>query len=76
MTRQGLARHAPKRDENEKDIVAALTLVGATVQPISAKGCPDLLVGWKNPGGERRTLLFEVKMPGKHLNENQVEWHN
>lgn len=51
-----MSRWARKRDVNERDIVTALRCMGASVQQLDAKGCPDLLVGW-----EGVTLLMEVK---------------
>lgn len=51
-----MSRWARKRDDNERDIVTALRCFGASVQPLDAKGCPDLLVGY-----EGVTLLMEVK---------------
>lgn len=70
-------RRAAKVDANQADIVAALRMAGATVQPLHAvgKGCPDLLVGY-----QRVNYLLEVKdgskVPSaKKLTEDQVEWH-
>ena len=70
---------ARRTDDNQREIVAALRAIGATVQDLSAvgKGCPDLLVGMQG-----RNLLLEVKKPpgprggqaGK-LTEDQVSWH-
>ena len=70
-------RRAAKVDANQSDIVAALRMAGATVQPLHAvgKGCPDLLVGY-----QRVNYLLEVKDGSKvpsaqKLTEDQVEWH-
>ena len=70
-------RRAAKVDANQADIVAALRMAGATVQPLHAvgKGCPDLLVGY-----QRVNYLLEVKGGSKvpsaqKLTEDQVEWH-
>ncbi|MFZ8927411.1 MAG: hypothetical protein ACO3CU_11710 [Candidatus Nanopelagicales bacterium] len=70
-------RRAAKVDANQADIVAALRMAGATVQPLHAvgKGCPDLLVGY-----QRVNYLLEVKDGSKvpsaqKLTEDQVEWH-
>ena len=70
-------RRAAKVDANQADIVAALRMAGATVQPLHAvgKGCPDLLVGY-----QRDNYLLEVKDGSKvpsaqKLTEDQVEWH-
>lgn len=64
-------RKAAKRDANEPDIITALTACGATVEQLSGKDMPDLLVGWHG-----LTLLAEVKVPktGK-LTEGQASWH-
>lgn len=51
-----LHRRAARRDDNEAAIVEALTAAGASVTPISAKGAPDLLVGYRG-----KTRLMEVK---------------
>lgn len=63
-------RQAAKRDGNERAIVVGLRRAGASVQQLSAKGCPDLLVGFR-----QRTHLLEVKEPGKKLTPDQTEWH-
>lgn len=68
----------PKRvDANQKEIVAALRKVGATVQTLHevGKGCPDLLVAFRGVN-----YLLEVKdgkkTPSKQrLNEDEQEWH-
>lgn len=70
MSSGGLPRRAAKRDKNEAAIVAALEEIGATVQPLSGKGIPDLLVGFRG-----QTFLLEVKDKGKHLTDDQVQWH-
>lgn len=49
-------RRAARRDNNEVQIVAALTAAGASVTHLSAPGVPDLLVGYRGA-----TLLLEVK---------------
>jgi hypothetical protein len=51
-------RRAARVDANQAEIVKALRKIGATVQPLHAvgKGCPDLLVGWR-----QGNYLFEVK---------------
>lgn len=48
-------RRASRRDENEAAIVAALEAAGCSVERISAKGIPDLLVGYRGS-----TLILEV----------------
>lgn len=64
------AQRNPKRDANEKDIKEALERVGAFVTPLSAEGCPDLLVIYH---GEK--YLLEVKMPKGKLTPAQTVWH-
>ena len=68
---------AAKVDANQSEIVFALRGVGATVQHLHAvgKGCPDLLVGYRN-----QNILMEVKdgakpPSGRKLTPDQVEWH-
>lgn len=55
-----LSRRNPKRDANEKAIVAALRAVGLEVTQISGKGAPDLLVRCNCPG-RPHLWAFEVK---------------
>lgn len=64
-------RTAAKRDGNEREIIDALKAVGASVQPLSAKGCPDLLVGYR---GEN--ILMEVKLPKGKLTDDEQVWHD
>jgi len=59
-----------KRDANEPEIVKALRKHGATVQPLSVGGVPDLLVGYMGVN-----LLFEVKSDKGTLTEDQKVWH-
>lgn len=63
-------RTAARRDKNEREIVDALTGVGASVQRLSDKGVPDLLVS------HHGTLyLMEVKRPKQgRLTPEQIEW--
>lgn len=63
-------RIAAKRDLVEPEIITALRAVGATVQPLSAKGCPDLLVGYKGVN-----YLLEVKTGKAKLTEDEQTWH-
>ena len=70
-------RRASKVDENQREIVAALRGVGASVAPLHAvgKGVPDLLVGYRGVN-----LLLEVKDGDKapsdrRLTPQQIEWH-
>lgn len=51
-----MSKYPRKRDDNEKEIIAALRARGASVQQIDAAGVPDLLVGLDGV-----THLLEVK---------------
>ena len=53
---------AKRVDVNQKDIVNALKMFGVSVVDLSSvgKGCPDLLIGFKN-----KTYLIEVKRDSK-----------
>lgn len=61
-----------RTDANQAAIVHQLEAWGLRVQSLHevGQGVPDLLVGL--PGFN---VLVEVKVPGKKLNERQVEWH-
>ena len=72
-----MMRRAAKVDANQREIVAALRAVGATVQPLHSvgQGCPDLLAGYRNVN-----LLLEVKDGAKppsarKLTRDQSDWH-
>jgi hypothetical protein len=70
-------RRNPRRDMSESGIIRALTALGCFVQPLSAKGAPDLLVALNG-----RMLLMECKAPagplggvsGRGLTEDQQRW--
>ena len=69
-----LHRRASKRDGNERSIIDALEQAGASVSQLSAKGVPDLLVGFR-----RENHLIEVKDPAqvpskRRLSVDQVDW--
>lgn len=64
-----LKRYAAKRDKNEGDIITTLRAVGATVQQISIKGCPDLLVGYHD-----QNFLLEVKGAKGKLTDDEQTW--
>ena len=72
-----LSRRNPRRDMSEPGIIRALSALGCSVQPLSGKGVPDLLVGLNG-----RTILLEVKAPagplggvsGRGLTEDQQKW--
>lgn len=63
-------RRAPRRDQNEAAIIAALRATGATVVQISAAGVPDLLVGYQG-----QNYLIECKLGRNGLTPAQKEWH-
>ena len=73
-----LYRRAPRRDGAEPAIVAALSALGCSVQPLSGKGVPDLLVGIRG-----LNILLECKAPvgplggthGRELTDDQRIWH-
>lgn len=70
-----LHRHAAKRDLNEREIIEALTAAGATVEQLSKKGVPDLLVGYVDPEtGEPTNILIEVKSGRGKLTPDEQEW--
>ena len=78
-----LWRRAARKDSNHQAIVAVLRQHGASVVNLNAPGCPDLLVGFVRPDGERVNVLVEVKRPvGKRggtsrgkLNDVQEAFH-
>ena len=68
---------AAKVDANQRDIIAALRGVGASVQPLHTVGggVPDLLVGYR-----KRNYLIEIKdgvkaPSARRLTPDQLEWH-
>jgi len=71
-------RRAARRDRNEAEIVRALEQVGASVQRLSERGVPDLLIGWRG-----QNLLLEIKEPlgprtppaRTGLTDPQTDWH-
>lgn len=72
-----MPKYAARVDENQSEIVGALTQIGASVAMCHAVGAgfPDLCVGWQG-----KTYLLEVKNPAKpkskrQLTPSQVEWH-
>ena len=64
-----------RTDDNQQEIIDGLRKIGADVQDLSGvgKGCPDLLVSFRNT-----LYLIEIKNPETHgkLNKLQREWHN
>lgn len=66
-----LHRYNPKRDQNEADIVNFFRKSGFTVERLSGKNVPDLLLGKHG-----FNFLVEVKMPNQDLNAGQKLWHD
>jgi hypothetical protein len=62
-------RRAARRDDNEREIIDALRQVGATVQQISVKGAPDLLVGFRGTN-----FLLEIKNQNGKLTHDEKNW--
>jgi len=60
-------RFNPKRDANEPEIVDYFKSIGLSVERLNTP--LDLLIGYN-----KRNYLVEVKMPKKHLNDNQVKF--
>ena len=71
-----LRRYAAKRDKVEAEVISALLLAGCTVEQLSKKGVPDLLVGFNDPfnNGLPTNILMEVKSDGGKLTPDQQEW--
>lgn len=70
-----MARRRPqisKVDSNHGEIVNQLRAWGFDVTSLAkvANGAPDICVGYAG-----RNYLWELKMPGKKLNPNEVKWH-
>lgn len=65
-----LHRRAARRDSNEAAIVDALRKMGCSVEYLSGKGTPDLLVGYR----DRYLVLAEVKLREGILTADQVNW--
>jgi hypothetical protein len=69
-------RRAARRDGNERAIIDALLDVGATVDQLSGKGLPDLLVGYYDKQtGYGKNFLLEVKGEKGKLTEDEYHWH-
>lgn len=75
-------RRAAKRDSVEAEIIKALIAAGCSVQRLSAKGVPDLLVGSvissHAPQGYdvAINILMEVKTGKAKLTEDEQTWHD
>lgn len=57
-----LNRYATRRDDNEPEIIQALKAQGCSVYQLDEP--LDLLVGFTDNEGRRRTILMEVKRAG------------
>jgi hypothetical protein len=66
---RGLPRYAARRDNAEGPIVEALEACGFTVEQISKKDVPDLLIGRAGI-----TRVVEVKTDDRPLSPGQVRW--
>ena len=69
-------RRAARRDDNEKEIIAAMREAGAYVKAINDEGLFDLLVSYRG-----QTLLIEVKDGAKppsarRLTEAEQKFHD
>lgn len=69
-------RRAARRDDNEKEIVAAMREAGAYVKAVNDEGLFDLLVSYRG-----KTLLIEVKDGAKppsarRLTEAEQKFHD
>jgi hypothetical protein len=64
-----LRRYAARRDTAEGPIVEALEACGFSVEPISKKDVPDLLIGRAGV-----TRVVEVKTDKEPLSPGQVKW--
>ena len=63
-----MPHYAAKRDSNEKEIIQALTGIGAAVQKLSIPGHADLVVGFRG-----NTYLIECKTKRGKLTPTQIE---
>ena len=64
-----LCSRAARRDLNEPALIAEFRKAGASVQQLSAKGVPDLLVHFKG-----KWQPVEVKRPKEKLTPDQEAW--
>jgi hypothetical protein len=71
-------RRAARTDTNHGELVDVIKAMGGTVQSLApvGKGCPDLLVGWRN-----KNLLLEIKDGSRPPSErvltpDQKRWHS
>lgn len=65
-----MRQYRNRRDAHESAIVNALREAGATVQYLSVRGCPDLLIGI-----DGRNYLAEIKPPHGVLTYDEQVWH-
>lgn len=64
-----MSLHRCRRDVTETAIIQALEATGWTVQPLSVKDAPDLLIGRAGV-----TELVECKTGTRDLRPGQVDW--
>ena len=71
-------RRAAKVDRNQSEIVDALRMVGATVQPLHAvgKGCPDLVCGFRGVNYLIECKDGEKSPSRRILTPDQVDFHS
>lgn len=74
-------RRAARRDDNEKEVIAALREAGAYVKQINDEGLFDLLVAYIGPSGREHVLLLEVKDGAKppsarRLTDAEAKFHD
>lgn len=68
--------YATKRDKIETEVIKYLRGIGASVQQLSIKGCPDLLIGITLTDGTKVNALVEVKNDLTcKLTSDQKKWH-
>ncbi len=64
-------RRAAKRDISEPEVIETLERLGWSVEQLSGKGTPDLLIGRGH-----HLCLIEAKTGKRKLNEHQIKWHS
>lgn len=69
-------RRAARRDDNEKEVIAALREAGAYVKQINDEGLFDLLISYRG-----KTLMIEVKdgakpLSARRLTEAEQKFHD
>jgi hypothetical protein len=67
--------YAARRDDVEPEVIRELQRLGCSVQPLSGKDIPDLLVGIPLEDGTGVNVLVEVKSGKAKLKPGQEKWH-